>query len=245
MRRLLLAGAVFAVLMPHQVRAAESAARADKPAAASSFSWTGFYIGGNVGGAFLQSDWSNIDPPAAATDDANMNRYGFAGGAELGYNYQHEGLVLGLEGSYAWTNLEQNQIGCYASAYPVFQPMNCNARADRFAAVAVRLGVAWQAILLYGKVGESWGNFDYRVSCSLCPSTAYSGHETRAGRIAGGGIEYAVLDNFAVKVEYDYLEFGLQTVPFFGSAGDTYKQDIINRVHLVKVGANYLFGWPR
>jgi OmpA-like transmembrane domain len=93
----------------------------------------------------------------------------------------------------------------------------------------VRLGVAWQATLLYAKVGESWGNFNYRDGCSLCPSTIYSGRETRPARIAGAGVEYAVLHNVALKVEYDYLEFGQTTLPFFGNAGDTFKQGIVNR----------------
>ena len=147
--------------------------------------------------------------------------------------------MLGVEGNYTWGNLDQNQTGCYATAWPVFQPMICDAKVDRFAAIAVRLGVAWQATLLYAKVGESWD----RDGCSLCPSTIYSGRETRAGRIAGAGVEYAVLHNVALKVEYDYLEFGQTTLPFFGNAGDTFKQGIVNRAHLIKVGANYMFGW--
>jgi outer membrane immunogenic protein len=243
MEKLLLAGAVFAVLIPSRAIAADAAARVDKAVAAPVFSWTGFYIGGNVGGAFLQSDWSNIDPPGNGTIDANIRRSGLIGGAQLGFNYQHEGLVLGVEGNYSRANLDETQIGCYATALPTLQPLTCNTQADRFAAVVVRAGVAWQTILLYGKIGEAWGHFSYNNGCTLCPSINYSGAETRAGRIVGGGIEYAILHNFTVKVEYDYLDFGKATLPFFGNTGDMFTQDIANRVHLIKVGANYLFGW--
>ena len=76
------------------------------------------------------------------------------------------------------------------------------------------------------------------------PRPATPAARLRAGRIAGGGIEYAILDNLSLMVEYNYLDFGQTTLPFFGNAGDQFKQDISNRVHLIKVGASYMFGWP-
>jgi outer membrane immunogenic protein len=244
MQKLLLAGAVMAALIPGPAFGADLTARTEKTAAAAGFSWRGFYIGGNIGGALLQSNWSNIDPPGNGTLDANFTRSGPVGGVQFGFNYQHRGLVLGVEGSYSWASLEGAQFGCYVAAWPDLQPLTCSNRADRFAAAAVRIGIAWQTAMLYVKIGEAWGHFSYNVDCTLCPSTSYAGRETRAGRIASGGIEYAILDNLSLMVEYDYLDFGQTTLPFFGNGGDTFKQDITNRVHLIKVGVNYLLGWP-
>ena len=57
------------------------------------FSWTGFYIGANIGGA-----WSN----GSITDNVtgaqlNSNSSGFIGGGQIGYNYQFNTFVLGVE----------------------------------------------------------------------------------------------------------------------------------------------------
>jgi outer membrane immunogenic protein len=244
---LLLTRAVLIALMGSPAAGADLGARISKgaDAGASTFTWTGFYVGGNLGAAFLQSDWSNTDPPGLGTSDATFKRSGAIGGAQIGFSYQHSWFVLGLEADRSWANLTQNEPGCYATTFPALQPLTCSTKADWSANIAVRIGVAWQRWLLYAKIGEAWGHFSYGNICPRCVSTSYSATETRAGRIAAGGLEYAILDNLTVRLEYDFLDFGELTIPFFGNAGDTFNQDISNRVHVIKVGANYLFGWPR
>src|SRR5262245_22588423 len=59
------------------------------------FSWTGFYIGGNIGGAWGQG---NVTDSLFGLNFGNANNNGvFIGGGQLGFNYQFGYAVLGLE----------------------------------------------------------------------------------------------------------------------------------------------------
>src|SRR5690242_2411029 len=64
-----------------------------RPAPPPPFSWTGFYVGANIGGA-----WSN-GAIADVVTGANLNTdsSGFIGGGQVGFNYQFNTFVLGLE----------------------------------------------------------------------------------------------------------------------------------------------------
>src|SRR5258708_28532110 len=62
------------------------------------FSWTGFYVGGNIGGA-----WANRDvlDPFLGVNFNNGNSNGvFIGGGQLGYNWQVNYFVLGIEADF-------------------------------------------------------------------------------------------------------------------------------------------------
>src|SRR5205814_4862744 len=80
------------------------------------FTWTGFYVGAQIGGAWAKSDWTyqNINPydslgPAGPiTGSANsFSMSALAGGVQFGFNYQINRLVLGVEGSWTATGLSQ------------------------------------------------------------------------------------------------------------------------------------------
>ncbi len=70
-------------------------------APAAIYNWTGFYLGGHVGGGFANSSWS--DPFSGANN--NFNSSGFLGGAQVGANVQFNALVLGVEGDFSYTGL--------------------------------------------------------------------------------------------------------------------------------------------
>jgi outer membrane immunogenic protein len=57
-------------------------------------------------------------------------------------------------------------------------------------------------------------------------------------------VEWAFWDNWSVKLEYDYLDFGSRTVtfndPLLGAANISVSQ----RINEVKLGVNYRFGTP-
>jgi hypothetical protein len=59
------------------------------------FSWTGFYIGGNLGGAWARGTVSDSLFGLSASSD----RSGFIGGGQLGVNYQFSNIVLGFTAS--------------------------------------------------------------------------------------------------------------------------------------------------
>ena len=62
------------------------------------FSWTGFYIGPNLGGAWSQR---NLTDTLLGLSLSNANDKGaFIGGGQLGYNYQFGNFVLGIEADF-------------------------------------------------------------------------------------------------------------------------------------------------
>jgi outer membrane immunogenic protein len=72
---------------------------------------------------------------------------------------------------------------------------------------------------------------------------AFTGSEMRMGWTVGAGIEWAVLDNWSIKLEYDYLDFGTRNVMLGNSAPSSAGINVNQRINEVKLGVNYLFGW--
>jgi len=68
-------------------------------------SWTGFYIGGHVGGAWSEVDWSNI---SLTGERFNKTESGFIGGGQIGYNQQFGNVVLGVEATLSGADLSRD-----------------------------------------------------------------------------------------------------------------------------------------
>jgi outer membrane immunogenic protein len=118
MKKLLLTSATFAALIAGPATAADQAARVHKRprpvvVAAPVYSWTGFYVGGNVGGSWgnartdVAGSGTSIslptvapftNPPTTFADSPTQRLNGVIGGGQLGYNYQFSPRwVLGFE----------------------------------------------------------------------------------------------------------------------------------------------------
>ena len=106
---LALAGSANAADLP---RAAYKA-----PPPAPLFSWTGFYIGGNLGGAWARGTVSDSLFGLSASSD----RSGFIGGGQLGVNYQFSNIVLGAEWDFDWTSLDATGNGRFVPGLGTLQ----------------------------------------------------------------------------------------------------------------------------
>ncbi len=205
------------------------ATKAPTIAANPIFSWTGFYVGGHVGGGFAKSDWTDTVP------NANLKPSGILGGGQIGYNYQVNNFVLGVEGEGTWADLNDNVSGCFYDA-----TQSCSTKATGFATLTGRLGFTLDRALFYAKGGAAWGHFKYENPDPNGPSPDYFASATRSGWTVGAGVEYALANNWSVKLEYDYLDFGAKNLTFTGTV-DAFPQTITDRVQMVKFGANYRF----
>jgi outer membrane immunogenic protein len=204
--------------------------------------WTGFYVGAHIGFASHESKWTNTNPPGAGTNDANVDASGILGGLQVGYNYQIGQIVIGVEGDGSLAALTQTQSGCY-QAFPAFAPQSCKVDSDATATLAGRLGFAFDRALIYLKGGAAWQQFKYVNGCPACLSPQYTESNSRTGWTVGTGLEFALTQNWSVKAEYNYFDFGKSTVTFKGIPGDTFLQDIRGSTHVVKLGLNYLFAF--
>ena len=73
----------------------------------------------------------------------------------------------------------------------------------------------------------------------------------RSGWVFGTGVEQAVFGNWSAKIEYNYMDFNDRTenfpvirsnaAPIINGLFDRF--DLTSRVHTIKFGVNYRFGW--
>lgn len=206
------------------------------------FNWTGFYIGGNLGGAWAHRDWTDI----FGVNFSNGNSNGvFIGGGQVGFNYEFDNFVFGIEGDFDWTgNNANNGNGVLV---PVLgQTIQVTSNNPWITTLAARFGWAYDRVLFYGKGGLGWvGNNGFTVTnLTTGNSITGSNSNTATGWLVGAGIEWAFANNWTVKFEYDYLGRGGRTFtvpagsPFL--AGDTFTSSG-NNIQMAKVGVNYLF----
>src|SRR6185437_8635557 len=89
------------------------------PIAPSVFSWTGFYIGGNVGGSWAHVPENFSIPSLLLAVSNNATSTSLIGGGQIGFNYQINHFVLGAEADFDWRN-NSNNFSC-----PVLSPTGC------------------------------------------------------------------------------------------------------------------------
>jgi outer membrane immunogenic protein len=187
------------------------------------YNWTGFYIGGHLGGAFAGND-------GLLGDNAR-----FMGGVQGGLDYQFApNWVMGIEAQYSWLN--NNTTGVLLPGGAVITSKN-----DQIGSVTGRLGYTWGPALLYGKGGFAWRDDpNIGVAVAGAPVAFSTTGNGKGGWTVGGGLEYMFAPNWSAKAEYQYYNFG--TTTFTGPAqiaGSRFRDD----EHSVKVGVNYRFGW--
>lgn len=221
---------------------------ADVPAAG--YDWSGFYLGLNAGAAFNNSevshdfDYTGPDVPGGGTAgeinsllndvdaDLTSDESVFTGGALIGYNWQHENLVFGVEAdiNYAGVGSDQsNNIsaqlndlgGLLGDPGAGDEELSGTARtsfgADWFATLRGRVGFAADNFLLYGTGGLAYGKMDASVKIDATElededpesNRYYTGSTdaTNWGWTVGAGMEYGI-DNWSLGVEYLYVDLG-------------------------------------
>ena len=206
------------------------------PVIVPAYNWSGFYIGGNVG---------------YGTGDVNATAFGygvsekvdgwFAGG-QIGYNWQAAGSpwVFGIELDSQWANIEKNATAVSGNIVG-----NAFSTLDYFGTARLRLGYAWDRVMVYGTGGLAWGTNEIGFGVTSGPWAAgISQSNTHIGWTVGGGVEWALVDNWTAKVEYLYLKLDNETY-FSNTVGNGLGFNADLDVHTVKVGLNYRFGYGK
>jgi outer membrane immunogenic protein len=205
------------------------------------FSWTGFYLGGNIGGAWAHRD---VTDTFLGVNFNNGNNNGvFIGGGQLGYNWQVSNFVLGIEADFDGAANNNNTGTVFIPKVGTIQVTSNN---RWITTLAARFGVTNGYWLFYGKAGGGWvGNDDFTVTnLTTGASFTASNNNTNSGWLVGVGIEWAFAPNWSAKVEYDFLGLDDRTFTVPAGrflAGDTFTQS--RDIQMVKVGINYLFNW--
>ncbi|WP_424362671.1 outer membrane protein [Methylocystis parvus] len=200
------------------------------------FSWTGFYIGANIGGGWTQdfnrTGWGTAFngivwvPTYAAGNGGGSSGGGVVGGGQVGYNFQLTPMfVIGLEADFQGTSISSGNGGWWGGV---------GRGVDDFGTVRARVGLTmpgWSQLMVYGTGGFAYG--DLRMNYGPFGTL----HAGAIGWSAGGGVEYAVLPNWSVKAEYLFTDLGSER---WGGAN---LAEHHVPFHTVRAGVNYRLNW--
>ncbi len=249
--------------------------------------WSGLYIGGTVGfGTGDTSDKFDIETTGTGDEEASRsalenfgldvgdegldaieaffsNDYDMNGaiyGGFLGYNWQKDNAVFGIEAGLNGTNFD-GDTKCVLVA-------DCHRELDYYATVTGRLGYAVNNLMFYGFGGVAWGDVKTRVGYlggsgdrawsvdeeDETISSTFNNSQTHVGWTAGAGIEFAFTERFVAGVEYAHIDLGEESYQAleYEDAGTVGQEagtiDVRNKVDVtfdvIKVRASYKL-WHR
>ena len=254
-RRGIIGAALLAATAASAASAADLPLKAPAPVAAP-WSWTGFYIGGNFGGALENSKLQDPFGPVSFGDGVTTNA--FIAGGQVGGNYQIGNDVLGAEADVDWATSRGDET-CFGISGGAFFASNCSVEPSLFGTVAGRLGYAFGHTLIYAKGGAAWERTSVDMAVNNNPGQhflASTNSYSEWGWTAGAGIEYAMTPAWSLKIEYDHLGFGSANVATPYVAGNPLPghpvgpiAGLSSNVEQIKLGINYRLGadptlWP-
>jgi opacity protein-like surface antigen len=215
--------------------------------AAAPMNWTGFYVGGHLGGGFSDDRWSDpFGPTVGAGGFINVAGFGDTthatgplGGGQIGANWQIGQLVLGAQADASAANL-RGENTCFSGLGGI----NCQHTVDALGTLTGRFGYAWDRSLAYVKGGGAWTETTYDLlgDTSALALGAGSTNLNIWGWTVGGGIEYALTNHWTALAEYDHIGLPTTAVGFPAVAViNAQTISVKQTIDLFKLGVNYKF----
>jgi outer membrane immunogenic protein len=261
----ILAAGLSACLAPAAL-AADMPLAPPPPVVIPVYSWTGCYIGANVGGHWGSDKITTTSSPnngaffgpdrAGYFDSLTPTTYhpqGVAGGVQGGCKLQAGNFVAGFEADADWLSGTFART-VVAPANPVFLPagtfLSNETKATFLGTVRARVGVAVNRMLLFVTGGAAFGTVNTTDSLGTIFGIATTSTTAkRIGWTVGGGIESALTDNWLLRAEYLYVDLGkfdaaMQCTAFF--CPDPADSVVHHKYtdHIVRAGISYKFGGP-
>ncbi len=197
------------------------------PAFVPQFSWTGFYVGANLGWGW--SDGDGTITAGAASGPYSGSGDGILGGVQAGYNWQVGSIVFGIEADIQASGGEGSVSGVAGAT-----TFTGTAKTPWFGTLRGRLGYAFDRTMLYATGGLVYGHA--KLDGVSSTTGAFSASENYWSWTIGGGIEHALWSNWSVKAEYLYVGTPSDTPVPPGTAVDGSLHG-----HILRAGLNYRF----
>ena len=192
--------------------------------------FNGFYAGLAGGYVAVDENWGTVGtggPPSA-----NLSLDGGAGGLTVGYNWNTNGFLLGLEADGTLTAANDSNV-CSAMA------AICDIDVDGIATFRTRAGLIFgeqnnlsvyatggAAVVWYGATNPGIGGL--------------SAEETDVTYAVGGGLEAFLFDTHWVSTKLEYLFVGLDRTYVYTIGAGSGRLNF-NGIHMVKWGWNFHF----
>lgn len=249
MKRLVAVAAVTLMMSTAALADGYAGSRRGPTAYAPVFTWTGLYVGTNIGYGWGDNDpvGIRIDPPNVIDRVGRLESDGWFAGGQIGYNYQIGSIVLGIEADlqgadisagFGPNNINTTLVGTFSGDSTI----------EMFGTVRARVGLAFDRMMLYVTGGFAWANVDYNVTgidgtarFDIRENTIFSGY------VIGGGLEWAFAPNWSMKAEYQMINLGREDfsavvldagVP----TGQLAHTAATPEIHTFRLGVNYRFG---
>lgn len=255
-----LSGTALAADLPYR--------RAPLVAVPAAFTWTGFYVGLNAGGALSDPSFTFGPGPTfgnafptlpVGSPSARLTRdsSSFTGGVQTGYNFQIGSFVFGEESDVNYLNMSQRGSAAFAVPAAVAPGGTFNtslrSRVEGLSTHRLRVGFTpFERMLVYGTVGIAVAEVRSTSVSTFSPAPGaafdFIGRDStyRAGWVAGGGVEYALTNTVSLRGEYLHVDLGRESFASVGNGAAgasfvTFENRERTRFDLARVGLNVRF----
>ncbi len=234
MKKFLFAGVAVAALASGAQAADLGVARGPVAAAvvAPVFNWTGFYLGGQIGGVWYNDRTTEFVTATGVLTgfSQSFTASGITGGVHAGFNYQLNQFVLGLEADIEASGASGGYTNAGFGTGTRF-------RSNWQGSLRGRAGFAVDRALFYVTGGLAVAQFRHGY---FTPAVIENFTRTRAGWTIGAGVEYAFTPNWTARAEYRYSDYGsFSNASLVAFPGLSYRQN--PRSHSLRLGVSYLF----
>jgi outer membrane immunogenic protein len=212
---------------------------APAPYLAPIYNWTGLYIGGNGGWGQSHSCWDFVGVAGTVLPDGCRDRSGGLVGGQIGYRWQSNQFVFGVEAQGDWADLSNTRLSVINPAF------STRTKTDGIGLFTGQIGYAWNSALLYVKGGAAVTDNRFSVLATATGVELAAATATRWGGTVGVGFEYGFTPNWSFGAEYNHLFMGNANNSF--SVANPIVAGAVNRisqdVDMVTLRVNYRFGW--
>lgn len=234
--RVLAASAMIATLSTAALAADYFPSATGVPPVVPTPTWSGLYIGAEGGWGWGSAEQTDVTPWSSGT----FHPSGALVGGTIGYNWQFDNVVFGLEGDGAFTWIKGSTFGDYPANAPCYLP-NCSANLQALGTGRGRLGIAFNQFLPYITGGVAAGSLKGQEGF-LGGIQGGGGTATVVGWTVGGGVEGQITPNWSAKVEYLHVDLGDHgifdaAIPSVG----VFSQHVRFTSEIVRAGINYKF----
>jgi len=211
----------------------------------------GWYVGGNLGWASLQNEWTDRDSWVDnfssdwSVGTAKTTKGGVSVGGQGGYNWQRNCTVFGFEIDGSWTDIHSNKSSSPTAGLGT--KLNLDTKMDWYSTIRTRTGIVVDDVLLYVTGGFAFASIKQGWSITDTNNNnlteSFSSDKTRWGGVFGVGAEWAWTANWSLRTEALYMIFKEETVTGFSPAGaQNVSFDLNNSVFVARAAVNYRFG---
>jgi outer membrane immunogenic protein len=214
------------------------------------YSWTGFYVGAHLGGAWQDNRTTGtyVDGLTLFPFTNDTSSTGFIGGGQIGYNWQTGVAVFGIEAD--WSSLSSSGTKSQNPNPPFDITVTSRNEIEWLGTIRGRAGaLVTNNTLLYATGGFAFGrvnNFHSEIAGPAFGNLSASWQEqtTRHGYVVGGGIEHMFAPNWTARLEGLFVDLGSETVS--STAGSTcvvgcFPATFTNQATIARAAINFRF----